>query len=265
MSGSSLVEVTFVDAGTGEEFLRLKFPARQLPDSFGAQTTMHLGKDDWLVVEASPPTALEFVASGALKLRMRKLEQVDPSKLLFSLPTVADEIPQPVEAPSAPEPLLRLPEDDWLQLELLPREAEAAARRELSAIQQILDHERSGEGFKKLHLRKALAHPFAARPLSFEELCAAAGDPPERPIAWAQGSGVLEGGFALCLPSGLVLYGQRSPAGVTGLGVAPKPPREPSRAAGELSHLMASLGLLLADWCRARLVDDPAGFFEPGG
>src|SRR5450432_3916528 len=123
--GARIIDVTFIDADSDKTFLALKLPARQLPETFATATTLNLGKDDWQVVEAKPVTAAEFIASGTLTLRMRKLQAIDPREILFSLPTVADEIPKPRAAKG--QLLFSLHEDDWLQLELVPAEVAAAA------------------------------------------------------------------------------------------------------------------------------------------
>jgi hypothetical protein len=58
---------------------------------------MHLGKNgDWEVVEARPMTAAEFRKTGKLVLIVRKVKAtqfVDPAKILFSLPTISNELP----------------------------------------------------------------------------------------------------------------------------------------------------------------------------
>jgi hypothetical protein len=43
---SRKVHVTFVDAATGQPFAQTKMEPAQLPDTFLADTTMHLGDND---------------------------------------------------------------------------------------------------------------------------------------------------------------------------------------------------------------------------
>ncbi len=237
--GATLIDVTFVDDETGQPFLKLKLPARLLPSAFAAHTLMALGTDDWAVLRATPGTADEFIAAGRLELVMRKVQPVDPSTLLFSLPTVADEIPQVEEPAPADAPVFRLTEDDWLQLELIPTAQRPQVQADLDAVQAVVTHERAGVGFKQLHVRKALPAPFARAPLPLADLRARFG--PERPVAWVDHAGVLTGCFAFTLPSGAVLYGQARDGLVVALGLSALEP-----------EVAASLGLALIDWCAAR-------------
>ena len=234
MSDTRLITVTFVDAATNATFLELNMPARSLPEAFDAKTVLDLGKAAWAVVSAEPAYFLQL---GRLRLVVRKVEYVDPSKILFSLPTVADEIPQ-LEAPPADlaEPFA-LAEDDWLQLELVPPARLPDVRVDLEAISAVLAGERQGAGFRKLHVRKALPAPFARDPLRLAALEQRFGAP--RRIRYLSGPGVLAGGFAFTLPSGAVLYGEARDGLVHGLGL--------SRPTGEASEL----GLALVDWSAA--------------
>lgn len=237
MSETTLVDVTFIDADTSQTFLKLKLPMRQLPPSFDAQTTLRLGKHDWLVLEATPPSAEAVEAAGALKLVMRKLPSIDLSTVLFSLPTVADVIPEDLEG--EPSGALRLHEDDWLQLELVPTEVAAAAQPDLDAIKAVLDDERTGAGFQRLHVRKALPAPWAAKELRLAALEALFG--PSHPVAWRSATAALKGCFAFPLPSGAWLYGQAPAGRVVALGLV-----------GRDEQVAAQVGgLTLIDWCAA--------------
>ncbi|MDP1823066.1 MAG: hypothetical protein Q8L48_07490 [Archangium sp.] len=234
MSGAEIIDVTFVDADTGEAFLKLKYPARQVPTS-----EVTLGKDHWLVVEATP-------SAGALRLVLRKVQYVDPATILFSLPTVADVIPEEVTEGGLGE-ALRLHEDDWLQLELVPREVVHRAAGDLDAVKAVLAQEREGLGFKRLHLRKGLAAPFAARELRLDSLRALFGA--ERPVAYSSGSQPLKDCFAFPLPSGASLYGQASDGRVVGLGLTARD----DRALGRLDRLT------LIDWCAGEVYEATHG------
>jgi hypothetical protein len=47
----AVIHVQFFDWSTGNIFAESHVPVGQLPESFEARTTLHLGKDDWSVVE----------------------------------------------------------------------------------------------------------------------------------------------------------------------------------------------------------------------
>ena len=249
MSGAALVEVTFVDADSGVEFLKFTFPARQLPDSFAAQTSLNLGKDDWFVVEATPPTAAGFVASGKLRLVVRKAVRVDPRDLLFSIPTFADRVPLTTARPGGLEEsrVLRLAEDDWLQLELVPNTRQAIVHAELAAIGRILSEQAEGPGFRKAHSRQATAAFFDKEQLSLDHVAALVGTPVRSPVAWRGSAEFVAGGFALRCEGGLVLYGEERDGWIAGLGLADR------SGQGALAPLLAGARLIGVDWCRAAL------------
>ena len=232
------MDVTFIDVESGSVFLQLKMPARQLPDSFATATTLNLGKDDWQVVEASPATSAEFIAKGALTLKLRRLQKIDPKEILFSLPTVADELPK--AAPSSGPALLTLHEDDWLQFELVPAEVEERLAPDLAAIRTVLETERKGPGFERLHVRKAVPAPFSERVLAIASLEQRFGA--RRALAWRGQDGAIAGGFAFALPGG-VLYGVADGPRVGQLGL--------DTAAADVRALPTVERLVLVDWCRA--------------
>ena len=235
MSGATIIDVTFVDADTEKTFLQLKLPLRQL-----SVPSMTLGKDEWFIVGAAPERLEDVEKSGAVRLLMRKVQSVDPNTILFSLPTVADVIPEPVAA-ERDLSSYRLSEDDWLQLELVPHEVVEQAQPDLDGIRRILDHEREGAGFKHLHVRKALPAPFAGKELLLETLRAQFGA--ERTVAWVGSKGVLKDCFAFDLPPGGVLYGQAAAGRVVSLGLS----EQDDEAIARLG------GLTLIDWCSARV------------
>ncbi len=235
MSDATIIDVSFTDAETGNEFLRLKMTVRQLPQR---EATMTLSKVDWLVVDVTPSRTEDIVKSGKVSLVLRKVQYVDPKTILFSLPTVADVIPEEVVAG---EPAFRMHEDDWLQLELVPQEVVGKAQPDLDAIKAVLATEREKSGFKRLHIRKALPSPFAARPLLLKSLREALGA--ERTVAYRSSRGVLKDCFAFGLPSGVWLYGQSRDGLVVGLGMT-----------GRDDSAMRSLeALTLIDWCTAQV------------
>ena len=228
MSDATIIDVAFIDVDTELEFLKLKYPLRQVP---GLESMLKLGKEEWLVVD------VQQVATGGVKLFLRKvLKSIDPGTILFSLPTVADEIPE--EVPGEQAGALRLHEDDWLQLELLPVEVVNQASTDLQAIRAVLASERRGPGFEQLHVRKGLAAPFAGHPLELRALRERFGT--EHPIAYLKGKGVLKGGFAFLLPSGGSLYGQERGGQVVALGLTTRDPCPVE-------------GLTLIDWIAAEV------------
>ncbi|MCR9202923.1 MAG: hypothetical protein NXI04_30120 [Planctomycetaceae bacterium] len=84
------VLVTFIDDATNEAFAESEMPPANLPDSFAEETTLHIGGDDWSVVQAEPISKKEFTKSRSLTLRLRKAELVAPQTLSFSQLDITD-------------------------------------------------------------------------------------------------------------------------------------------------------------------------------
>jgi hypothetical protein len=241
MSDATIIDVTFVDQGTGREFLQLKLPVRQLPES-----VFPIGKHDWVVVQRTPASDKEIVKAREVRIVLRKAEYVDPSTILFSLPTVADEIPEEL-VEGAVTGALPLHQDDWLQLELVPNDVVPRTSTELGAIKKVLAEERQGAGFKRLHIRKALPAPFEGSDLQLGALRALFGA--ERPLTWLGGAGALKHCFAFLLPSGAWLYGQERAGKIVALGLTARD----SQAVARLDQLT------LIDWCAGEVYEAAHG------
>lgn len=84
------VLVTLIDDASNHAFAESEMPPADLPDSFAVETTLHIGDDDWSVVKAEPQSKNDFTKSGALTLRLRKIERVDPQELSFSQLDITD-------------------------------------------------------------------------------------------------------------------------------------------------------------------------------
>lgn len=243
MSDTAIIDVTFIDAETNEPFMALKVPMRQLPER---DTALTIGKDDWLVVDVTPARAEEIVKAGKVSLVLRKVQYVDPKTILFSLPTVADEIPEETVEGELHDALL-IVEDDWLQFELMPKEALPKAQSDLDAVRAVLKLEREGAGFKKLHVRVAVPSPFDGQPFLLSTLTDLFKTPGR--LAYRGSPGPLKDCFAFKLPSGVWLYGQARAATVVALGLtAPD-----DEALGRLT------GLTLIDWCAGQVYEAPHG------
>lgn len=235
------IHVTFVDAATQHQLGKADLPAEQLPESFAADTTLHLGGTDWHVERAEPMTRSEYVASGQLRLVLRKIERVDPRELLFSLPTLENTLP-PLEDGEV-EHALVLHEDDWRQRELVASRFEPEAAAELAEIRAV-HAERKGAGFPRLHVREHIPEPLAGVELTAVDVQRALGEIARRPLGI--GAGVVPGGFAF-VGDDAAIYGREVDGRVVVL--AASAPEQLAR----LTALAIEHDLLIVDWCRAMM------------
>lgn len=237
----STVRVRLIDGSTGQPLGEADLPAEQLPESFAAPTTLHIEGDDWQVESADPITRAEYVASGELRIVLRKLEHVDPKKLLFSLPTLENVLP-PVVAGDA-EHALVLHEDDWRQHELIASRFEPEIVAELAQIRAVFES-RKGVGFQRLHVRELIPDPLHGITLALADVQNALGEVVRRNVSFGGHAGIVAGGFAFVHDGGQI-YGREEDGFVRVLAIA-------NGDAARLGRLVNDHGLVEVDWCRAR-------------
>lgn len=151
-SFSSKVTVTFIDDATGESFGVTAMPPTELPESFELDTTLHLGSENWSVVEARPKTRAEFAKTTTLTLRLRRIEMVDPKTILFSLPSLCDSIPGIGDLPLIGNEFI-LAEDDWRQFELISNSLARDVDDEIEKIRAIHENAAAKVGWREIHVR----------------------------------------------------------------------------------------------------------------
>lgn len=261
MPKHSTIHVWFIDEKTGQPFAQVQSPPERLPQSFEASTTLQLGDASYQVVSATPSTAKEFIESGTLRLVLRKqqVEQVNPRNILYSLPTISEEVPFIAEGSTKQgRNTLELHEDDWRQCELVAVTLQGAVEEELRAIERIHTQHREASGFNALHVRKGVPRPLEGTWSTLQELRDALGGATQ----WLEGvsfmgvAGVVEGSFAAKLASGPFVYGLEREGRLSVLGLRreqrPGPAREDD--ARRLAALATQKGLCLVDWCRVELL-----------
>jgi hypothetical protein len=236
MTSGDRVRVVFVDAGDGSEIGRADVPADQLPADFTTDTTLDLGGAHWAVERAEPPTAAEYIRQRGLVLTLRRIEFVAPTDVLFSLPTICDDVPATAVSAEPQMPGYTIHEDDWRQVELVDAALADVVHEELAAIKDSVSrHAKLGEdgrliGFRHIYLRKRPAQPLP-RPIPLP--------PGERlgPLGIHGRPGVVPGSFAMGIgETESVLYGVAGVFGISG----PVP---------DLRGYLAANGLIVVDWC----------------
>jgi hypothetical protein len=235
------IRVSFIDATTQTLLGEADLPDSQLPEAFTADTSLTLGGAEWQVERAEPMTRAEYVASGSLRVVLRRLEQVDPRQLLYSLPTLENALP-PIHDGDV-SAAFALHEDDWRQRELVTASFEPEVGAELAEIRRV-KAERRGVGFERLHVRSRIPAPLAGVTLRIEDVVAQLGDVARRDLAIARS--LVDGGFAYVVGAGAI-YGRECDGIVHTLALAG--PMDPS----PLAPLARSHRLLLVDWLAAQV------------
>jgi hypothetical protein len=237
------VEVTLIDDRSGTVMAVTSLAPDALPEAFFAATTLHLGNADWSVVSADPMDRAAYAKTGKLVLRLRPIEQIDPKQLLFSLPTICDQLPAS-EGSVADGSEVVLREDDWRQCELVSEAFGATVEHELDAVREIHEKQRAGPGFRKLQVRSALPQPIAEGAVQFADVRALGEDGARLPLRFDGSGRRISDGFACRLDSAQVLYGVAAGPSVEILAV------QPGADFARLRAFAAERRLLAVDWCR---------------
>jgi hypothetical protein len=255
-----VVHVRFFDSENGQCFGERDLPVERLPESFEADTTLHLGDEDWSVVEARPMTAAEFRRAGELVLILRKVKigTIDPNEVLFTLSTICDALPPIAEGSSKlGKQVLEIHEDDWRQVEWITDSQSDLIETELTAIRRIYETEREGIGFRNLHVRQAVTTPLRGDTIRLDELRSLLGDC----TAWLDGvsfrgvAGVVQDSFAARLLSSIDIFGIAREGVVESFCFhCPRTNNAPQPDVRKLAEFARSRALLLVDWCRATVV-----------
>lgn len=249
----SVIEVKFYEGKSETPFAASNVPIENLPDSFEINTTMHLGDDDWIVLEAEPAEKSEFRKTGRLNLYMAKNEitQINPNELLYSLPTINNDIAG-VEHASSLENIAVLREDDWRQFEFLDQRNESIVNQEFIAIENIYKNYREGVGFKQLHLRQKIEAPLQDVKLtlnmleaSFDIVHVYEG------VAFNNAAATIVGGFAMQTKDGWLLWGQVNESGqVSALNISQTKDSSIDQIADKVDTFTEKYGLYLINWPR---------------
>lgn len=252
------IYVEFVNARDKSVIAVSNMRPEQLPDSFAVNTTLDIQGRKWAVDSAEPVNKTDFVRSGKLRVMLSPITMMPPGDILFSLPTISDEVGT-VSGDALPsEKIFALHEDDWRQVEFVSQSFAAEIDQEFSDIRYIYEHERvKGSGFKKVHIRKRIRAPLAGCQIQLADL-----EKTLRPkskfeaVGFQRTRGTIPHSFAWTLDDGLIVWGVTdSNASVAVLCIAGIPEAtDVERVSEKLASFTAKEKLALVDWCRATSV-----------
>ncbi|GCE31182.1 hypothetical protein KDA_66660 [Dictyobacter alpinus] len=255
------IETIFIDNSTGQVFGKAEMPVENLPQSFALDTTMHIGDEDWTVANAEPMTAEEFMRTGKLVLTLQKVVKVPAKDILFTLPTLCDEIP-PVLAGSTKQGkhICELHEDDWRQIEFISIAQQDAIDDEFTKIRDIYQKFSVSNGqffvFKHIHVRQPI-DVLLPEGILLDQLTDFFAPMLSRydGIAYQGSDGLIEGGFAFSVATHL-FYGQHVDGMVKMLGikVGASVPTKKEDIVYALQHFMTTYRLYLVDWCSLQII-----------
>ncbi|TCO92767.1 hypothetical protein EV701_10544 [Chthoniobacter flavus] len=184
-------------------------------------------------------------------------QTVDPKSILFSLPTLSDDLPELEQVQGRPEPgALILHEDDWSQLEFFSPDRLAEVEQMLRAYKPFEAANRVGAGWKKPFVRKIARQPVVRGSRIPDRLASLVGAQVAlAPILMSAPSvgGRVKNGFSIPLGGNVTLYGYEDDAGIAVLGASLGRDPVDHKLTEAFARLNAAEGLILVDW-RQQLV-----------
>jgi len=191
------------------------------------------------------------------KSQPENVQVVDPKKILFTVPTLSDELP-PLD-PTSSNPSNKdfaFHEDEWSQIEFFPKTQLKIVQQLLQEYKQFEQIHRSHGGWNDVYIRRIQRIPVlsAARPIArLEELLGIKADVAPILYTYDQISGRVKNGFSIPLGGNVTIYGyvENQDIPVLGADVGKNP--DDFRLTDAFMRLNASDSLLLVDW-RAQLL-----------
>lgn len=189
---------------------------------------------------------------GVARAAEPKVEMIDPGTILFSIPTLSNELP-PLEAVDGDQTSgdIFFHEDDWRQLEFFPADRIPEVQSMLTALKAFSAEHRERSGWNRVYVRALAAAPVVAGqdavPALADLLDATLGP---APILHASNAitGRVKSGFTLPVGGNIQLYGHTDGNGIPVLGASVGPDPDDTRLTDTFVTLNRAYGLVLVDW-----------------
>lgn len=257
------VDVDFIDAETNKIFAKSKMPIEQLPKSFAAATTMHIGNEDWQVVSATPMTFEEIKKTKRLQLVLNKVISIDTDDILYSIPTLSNDVINLADIDCVTDFEVNESEkafihpDDWRQIEFVSKDNLTTINNEIKNINNVyLDQKRNNTipGFKNIYIR-TLSVPLMHADLTLNNLLSFFNISNRNYLAFPEKSNIVKNGFFICLDNcGIYgIFDKNEIIKSIGILINSKPTKD------EISSLI-NYGnvhnLIMVDWIRMAIIDE---------
>src|ERR1700733_2495876 len=116
-------------------------------------------------------SVLAFIGATGSAQSPQKVQTIDPKKILFSVPTLSNDI-APLERVDSPpnKTDLIFHEDDWSQVEFLPKSLVPEIQRMLKEYKSFEQAQRVRSGWRNVYVRKITRGPIATGPQPIHRL-----------------------------------------------------------------------------------------------
>lgn len=244
------VDVRFLDADSQLELMRAPLAPSALPERLVAPRRIEWRGEPYAVVSARPPTRDLAIDLGRIEVSLRRVPDG-----LFTLPTLAEELPRPDLSAVRQGRLLQLDGDEWTQIECYGAQAAPRVTEQLARVEAVRKEQRQDGFYPRLHIRGQLGPLLKDVALSVEEVARMlpAGALRLDGVLIEGEPGLVKDAFAFQTMNGLEVYGLAPRGAVKVLALRPPavstPLHEETMA---LSMLLLQHGLRVVDWVGAR-------------
>jgi hypothetical protein len=179
--------------------------------------------------------------------------QAAPQDILYSLPTISNDLPPleaPIDEPSGADMFIE--EDMWSQIEFFARDRQDGIRHMLAEYSGFERRNREGAGWRQIYVRKLARAPVIAGTSAVADLEKVLGLQAGRaPLIYSSQkvSGKIKNGFCFKLDGNVSLYGHADELGITTLGAALGYMADSTKLTDAFAKLHAAFGVMLVDWC----------------
>ena len=260
------IRVEFIDATDNSIIAVSDVPSVQLPDTFVINTNLEMKDQQWSVLSAEPVDKVGFLKTGKLRLVLsRVVTMMNPAEILFSLPTISNDVGN-VRGDTLPnDAVFAIHEDDWRQVEFVSARFSSEIDQDFADIRQIWSAERSELAFKKVHIRKRIPEPLAEVSLHLDDLQGMI--PPRKrfdAVGFLRTRGTIPQSFAWLISRVLVVWGIAHDDGrIVRLCISGGPePEDLSGICAGLATLTERYELCFVDWCRTIKLRSDVRAFE---
>jgi len=185
----------------------------------------------------------------------QKTQSLDPKSILFSVPTISNDLAPVEEFDGDPRGAdVAFHEDEWRQIEFFAQSQLSAVQRMMKEYKAFEAEHRTEHGWRNVYVRKIdQAPPVLSGPQALHELevvlDAKAGP---APVLFSSGSvaGQVVDGFSIPLDGSVLLYGYANHSGIPILGALLGENPDHQALVRAITKLNAQKQLVLADWCQ---------------
>jgi len=259
------IRVEFINAADNSTIAVSEMPVSRLPDTFAIDTTLDIKNQKWSVQSADPIEKAHFLKTGKLRLLLSRITVGVPGDILFSLPTISDDVGQAWGNTSPNDAVFAIHEDNWRQIEFVSAAFDAEIEQEFADIRQIWTSEKREVGFKNLHVRKRIPEPLTGSSVRLDDLKAIVTAQRQfEGVGFLRTPGIIPSSFAWSTDAQLVVWGIAEPEGrIVRLCLAGMPQRDSIvSVSASLAAFTQRQKLYLVNWCRMAKISTDAKLFE---